>query len=145
MEEKNVNGTEQMNFLDDKYRFKLDNFEGPLDLLLHLIKSSKMDIMEVKLANITEQYLAYMVDVPNIDMDKASEFISVAAILVEIKSKSLLPVEQEQEEFDPESEEQLLLRRLKEYELFKQIGQDLKSIEDPNKFYRKPGEETEKL
>lgn len=145
MEEKNVNGTEQMNFLDDKYRFKLDNFEGPLDLLLHLIKSSKMDIMEVKLANITEQYLAYMVDVPNIDMDKASEFISVAAILVEIKSKSLLPVEQEQEEFDPESEEQLLLRRLKEYELFKQIGQDLKSIEDPNKFYRKPGEETEKV
>ena len=145
MEEKNVNGSEQMNFLDDKYRFKLDNFEGPLDLLLHLIKSSKMDIMEVKLADITEQYLAYMVDVPNIDMDKASEFISVAATLVEIKSKHLLPVEQEQEELDPESEEQLLLRRIKEYELFKQVGQELRNIEDPNKFYRKPGEETEKV
>lgn len=145
MEEKKINESEQMNFLDDKYRFKLDNFEGPLDLLLHLIKSSKMDIMEVRLADITEQYLAYMVDVPNIDMDKASEFISVAATLIEIKSKHLLPVEQEVEELDPESEEQLLLRRIKEYELFKQVGQELKNIEDPNKFYRKPGEETEKV
>lgn len=145
MEEKKLNESEQMNFLDDKYRFKLDNFEGPLDLLLHLIKSSKMDIMEVHLADITEQYLAYMVDVPNIDMDKASEFISVAATLIEIKSKHLLPVEQENEEVDPESEEQLLLRRIKEYELFKEASQTLKTIEDPNKFYRKPGEETEKV
>lgn len=136
---------EQMNFLDDKYRFKLDNFEGPLDLLLHLIKSAKLDITEIHLAEITEQYLAYMVDVQNIDMDKASEFISVAATLIEIKSKHLLPIEQENEEIDPESEEQLLLRRLKEYELFKEASQGLKAIEDPNKFYRKPGEETEKV
>lgn len=139
------NQSEQMNFLDDKYRFKLDNFEGPLDLLLHLIKSSKMDIMEVHLADITEQYLEYMVDIPNIDMDKASEFITIAATLIEIKSKQLLPVEQEAMEADPESEEQLLLRRIKEYELFKQVGQELKTIEDPNKFYRAPGEETEKV
>ena len=145
MEEKIMNESEQMNMLDDKYRFKLENFEGPLDLLLHLIKSSKMDIMEVHLADITEQYLAYMVDIPNIDMDKASEFISIAATLIEIKSKHLIPVEQEAMEVDPESEEQLLLRRVKEYELFKQVGQELKAIEDPNKFYRAPGEETEKV
>ena len=86
------NESEQLNFLDDRVRFKLENFEGPLDLLLHLIKSSKMDIMEVKLADITEQYLDYMKDISSLDMERASEFITVAATLIEIKSKYLLPV-----------------------------------------------------
>lgn len=136
--------TEQLNFLDDKYRFKLDNFEGPLDLLLHLIKGAKMDIMDVKLSEITEQYLEYMKDINEIDMDRASEFIIVAATLLEIKSKHLLPVENIEED-EEEDSEVLLLRRLKEYELFKQVGQQLRGIEDINKFYRKPGEETEKV
>ncbi len=136
--------TEQLSFIDDKYRFKLDNFEGPLDLLLHLIKDSKLDIMTVKLADITEQYMAYMADLDNIDMDRASEFIIVAATLLEIKSKQLLPVETEE---DPEEEdsEALLLRRLKEYELFKETGQRLREIEDINKLYRAAGKETEKV
>ncbi len=140
-----VKETEQLNFLDNNYRFKLDNFEGPLDLLLHLIKGAKMDIMDVKLSEITEQYMEYMKDLSDIDMDRASEFIIVAATLLEIKSKHLLPVETENEEIEEEDSEALLLRRLKEYELFKQVGQDLKQIEDINKFYRKPGEETEKV
>ncbi len=126
------------------YRFKLENFEGPLDLLLHLIKDSKLDIMTVKLADITEQYLEYMKDIENIDMDRASEFIIVAATLLEIKSKHLLPVEQE-ELPDEEDSEALLLQRLKEYELFKQTGARLKEIEDINKLYRAPGKETEKV
>lgn len=137
--------TEQLNFLDNTYRFKLENFEGPLDLLLHLIKGAKMDIMDVKLSEITEQYMEYMKDLSEIDMDRASEFITVAATLLEIKSKHLLPVEVENDEVEEEDSEALLLRRLKEYELFKQVGQDLKEIEDINKFYRKPGEETEKV
>lgn len=136
---------EQLNFLDDKVRFKLENFEGPLDLLLHLIKSSKLDIMEVKLADITEQYLEYMQDLSSIDMERASEFITVAATLLEIKSKYLLPVMSEGEEEEEEDSEALLLRRLKEYELFKEIGVGLKDREDINKFYRLPGEETEKV
>ncbi len=136
---------EQLNFLDDKVRFKLENFEGPLDLLLHLIKSSKLDIMEVKLADITEQYLEYMQDLSSIDMERASEFITVAATLLEIKSKYLLPVMSEGEEEEEEDSEALLLRRLKEYELFKEIGVGLKEREDINKFYRLPGEETEKV
>lgn len=139
------NDSEQLNFLDNNYRFKLDNFEGPLDLLLHLIKGAKMDIMDVKLSEITEQYMEYMKDLSEIDMDRASEFIIVAATLLEIKSKHLLPVETEVEEVEEEDSEALLLRRLKEYELFKQVGQDLRQIEDINKFYRKPGEETEKV
>lgn len=137
--------SEQLNFLDETYRFKLDNFEGPLDLLLHLIKGAKMDIMDVKLSEITEQYMEYMKDLSEIDMDRASEFITVAATLLEIKSKHLLPVETTDDELDEEDSEALLLRRLKEYELFKQVGQQLKDIEDVNKLYRKPGEETEKV
>ena len=136
--------SEQLNFLDYKVRFRLDNFEGPLDLLLHLIKSSKMDIMDVKLADITEQYLDYMQDLSSVDMERASEFITVAATLIEIKSKYLLPVMTEEEE-EEEDSEALLLRRLKEYELFKNIGATLKEREDVNKFYRAPGEETEKV
>lgn len=128
----------------DVYRFKLDNFEGPLDLLLHLIKEAKLDIATVRLAEITEQYLEYMQDIKNVDMDKASEFITVAATLIEIKSKSILPVEQE-EELDEESDEAMLLRRLKEYEVFKETSKKLKKIEDVNKFYRAPGKETEKV
>lgn len=136
--------TEQLSFIDDKYRFKLENFEGPLDLLLHLIKDAKLDIMSVKLADITEQYLEYMKDLESIDMDRASEFITVAATLLEIKSKHLLPVDAP-EETEEEDSEALLLRRLKEYELFKQTGQRLKEIEDINKMYRVPGKETEKV
>ncbi len=135
---------EQLSFIDDRYRFKLDNFEGPLDLLLHLIKDSKLDIMTVKLADITEQYLEYMQDLSSVDMDRASEFITVAATLLEIKSKHLLPVDAPEED-EEEDSETLLLRRLKEYELFKQTGQRLREIEDINKLYRAPGKETEKV
>lgn len=136
--------TEQLSFVDESVRFKLDNFEGPLDLLLHLIKSSKLDIMSVKLASLTEQYLEYMQDISSIDMDRASEFITVAATLIEIKSKHLLPVDEE-EDFDEEDSEALLLQRLKEYELFKETGARLREIEDINKMYRAPGKETEKV
>ncbi len=150
MEELQENQTENTQSNDmllssDAYRFKLDNFEGPLDLLLHLIKEAKLDIATVKLADITEQYLEYMQDIKNIDMDKASEFITVAATLIEIKSKSVLPVEQDETENDEEDDEALLLRRLKEYELFKEVGKNLKEIEDVNKLYRAPGKETEKV
>ena len=84
--------------------FKLDDFEGPLDLLLHLIKKNKMEIEDVKLADITDQYLEMMNDIDSIDMEKASEFIVMAAELIEIKSRSLLPYtrEPEEEEEDPE-------------------------------------------
>lgn len=145
-EEQKVENSQSTDMLlsSDVYRFKLENFEGPLDLLLHLIKDAKLDIATVKLADITEQYLEYMQDIKNIDMDKASEFITVAATLIEIKSKHILPVEKE-ELPDEEDDEALLLRRLREYELFKEAGKNLKEIEDVNKLYRAPGKETEKV
>lgn len=125
---------------DTGYKFKLDNFEGPLDLLLHLIKDSKMEISEIKLANVTEQYLDYMAQLEEIDMEKASDFIDIAATLIEIKSKSLLPrVEEEtEEEMDPEA---MLLRQLKEYKLFKEASERLKVYENVDRFY-KPADET---
>ena len=140
----NAEQSTDMLLSSDAYRFKLDNFEGPLDLLLHLIKDAKLDIATVKLADITEQYLEYMQDIKNVDMDKASEFITVASTLIEIKSKKILPVEQEVEP-DEEDDEVVLLKRLKEYELFKETGKKLKEIEDINKLYRAPGKETEKV
>lgn len=141
--EQNVEQTDDI-LLSSSYQFKLDNFEGPLDLLLHLIKEAKLDIATVKLAEITEQYLEYMKDIKSVDMDRASEFITVAATLIEIKSKSVIPVEQEAE-LDEESDEAILLRRLKEYELFKETSKKLHDIEDINKIYRAPGKETEKV
>ena len=120
---------------DTGYQFKLDNFEGPLDLLLHLIKDAKMEITEIKLADVTEQYLNYMAGLDELDMDKASDFIDIAATLIEIKSKSLLPrIEEEtEEEMDPEA---MLLRQLKEYKLFKEASERLKQYENVDRFYK---------
>ena len=120
---------------DTGYKFKLENFEGPLDLLLHLIKDAKMEITEIKLANITEQYLEYMSGLDELDMDKASDFIDIAATLIEIKSKSLLPrmEEETEEDVDPEA---MLLRQLKEYKLFKEASERLKQYENVDRFYK---------
>ena len=148
MDDQTIEAQQTTEETDGNYRFKLDNFEGPLDLLLHLIKDSKLDIATVHLADITEQYLEYMQDIKSVDMDKASEFITVAATLIEIKSKSVLPVEQE-DEVDPDSDEEILRRKLIEYqmyhEFFEKTTQKLKEMEDINKLYRAPGKETEKV
>lgn len=135
---------EQAFFDEDKYQFKLDNYEGPLDLLLDLIKKSKMDIMDVKLALITDQYLLYMQSLDSLDMEKASEFITVAATLIEIKSKSVLPKPEEEapEEVD---EEALLLERLQEYKILKEASEELQEYENLNKFYKKPDDTVGKV
>ena len=117
------------------YKIKLENFEGPLDLLLYLIKDSKVEIEDIKLAEVTDQYLEYMEDLDSIDMEKAAEFIDIAATLLEIKSKHLLP--QENVEIpDEQDDEKLLLMRLKEYKLFKEAGEKLKLQENVNRLYK---------
>ena len=139
-EKKDAAVLEQLSSFDTGYSFKLDNFEGPLDLLLHLIKDAKVEITEIKLADVTEQYLDYMAGLDELDLEKASDFIDIAATLIEIKSKSLLPrVEEEQpDEEDPEA---VLLRQLKEYKLFKEASEKMKEIENVDRFY-KPADET---
>lgn len=121
-----------------KLTFHLEGFEGPLDLLLHLIKEKNMSIMEVKISEITDQYMQYMQDLSELDMEETSAFLEVASWLLEIKSKSLLPVETtavEEEEID--SETQLKLR-LQEYALFKEAGGQLHEIENVDRFYKQP-------
>ncbi|MBQ2864879.1 MAG: segregation/condensation protein A [Clostridia bacterium] len=129
----------------DALSFKLENFEGPLDLLLHLIKQSKMEIETVELSKITEQYLEIMSNLPEVDLEKASEFIEVAATLIEIKSKALLPKLIEEEEVDEEDPEALLLQRLQEYKLFKETSEKLKLAENVDRFYKAPEEEASKF
>lgn len=121
----------------ESYKVRLSNFEGPLDLLLYLIKDNKLEIENIKLASITEQYLDYMKDIDKVDMENAAEFIEVAATLVEIKSKSMIPQEQEKEK-DENDPEWLLLQRLKEYKLYKEASEKMKGQEIVNRMYKLP-------
>lgn len=101
--------------------FKINDFEGPLDLLLHLIKESKMDIMNIEIEKITKQYMDYLDLQEKMNLEIASEYLVLAAELLEIKSKMLLPrqtIEEDEEEEDPREE---LVNRLLEYQAYKEI------------------------
>ena len=118
--------------------FKLEGFEGPLDLLLHLIHEKNMTIEEVKISEITDQYLKYMEGIDKLDMEEATAFLDMTSRLLEIKSRSLLPVEQveeDEEEIDPETQ---LKIQLQEYQLFKEAGMNLHEIENVNRLYKQP-------
>ena len=111
------------------YYVSLKQFEGPLDLLLHLITRAKVDIKDIFVSEITEQYLASMGSVDELDMDTASEFLTMAATLLEIKSCALLPRPPETAEDGEETPEQTLIRRLEEYKLYKESAGRMKEFE----------------
>ena len=117
---------------------KLQAFEGPLDLLLHLIDKNKVDIYDIPIAMITEQYLEYIRDLDAVDMDTASEFLVMAATLLDIKSRMLLPkqVNEEGEEEDPRAE---LVEQLLEYKMYKYMSFELKDLQSGARehFYRR--------
>ena len=119
--------------------YKLNVFEGPLDLLLHLIEKNKVDIYDIPIVTITEQYLAYVSEMQEQDMDVMSEFLVMAGTLLQIKSKMLLPREEteEEEEEDPRAE---LVRRLLEYKMYKYAALELKDMEldASHNLYKKP-------
>lgn len=119
--------------------YKLQVFEGPLDLLLHLIEKNKVDIYDIPIVTITEQYLEYVEQMQENDMDVMSEFLVMAATLIQIKSKMLLPKEetQEEEEDDPRAE---LVKRLLEYKMYKYAALELKDMEldASHSLYKKP-------
>lgn len=121
---------------ENDYKFKLREFEGPLDLLVHLIKITKIDIRDIFISDITEQYLEMMKEIQDIDVEKASEFIDMSATLLEIKSKHLLP--RDDEPTDEEDPEERLFRQIEEYKLFKEQSEKLSKIEDVNKFFKQP-------
>jgi len=112
------------------YKIKLDIFEGPLDLLLYLVRKDHLDIRDIPIAQVTEQYLAYLELMRLLDLNIAGEFLVMAATLMQIKSRMLLPRDeasmQEEEESDPRQE---LVQRLLEYQRFKEIASELRQRE----------------
>jgi len=109
---------------------KVTNFEGPFDLLLHLIKKNEMNIYDINIVEITNQYLEYLKSMKEMDLEVTSEFIVIAATLIEIKSKYLLPKNKEEHNLDEENDvEKELLNKLIEYRKYKAIAQDLKIME----------------
>ncbi|MBO4378859.1 MAG: segregation/condensation protein A [Clostridia bacterium] len=106
--------------------YHLSQFDGPLDMLLYMLDKAKIDIRDIFISEITDQYIAAVENAPEIDMDDASAFIAVAARLLEIKSHKLLPRQEEEPEEDPEL---AFIRQLEEYAAFKQIAQDMQSFE----------------
>lgn len=108
--------------------FKINDFEGPLDLLLHLIKESKMDIMNIEIEAITKQYVEFLEKQEKMNLEVSSEYLVLASELIEIKSKMLLPNNKidEEEEVDPREE---LINRLLEYQAYKDITKVLQEKE----------------
>ena len=114
------------------YNFCINDFEGPLDLLLHLVKESKMDIYEINIRMIIEQYLEYIHSLKEKNIDIASEYLVMASELVHLKSKMLInkeETEEESDEYNINSEEELR-ERLIEYEKYKEITRSLSELEE---------------
>jgi len=111
------------------YKLKLDVFEGPLDLLLYLIKKDDIDICDIPIAQITDQYLEYINMMKMLDLEVVGEFLVMAATLIQIKSRMLLPPDPTLEEDQEEDPRDDLMKRLQEYKLFKEIAEQLKEKE----------------
>ncbi len=123
------------------YTTVLDNFEGPLDLLLHLIKQEEIEIKDIFVSQVTEQFLSYMKGLPYLDLEKASEYLNIAATIIDIKARSLLPPPDDgfdpyyDEDDDPEQE---LIQALEEYKMLKEEAEKLKERETVGYFFKAP-------
>ena len=127
--------------LNDKYVVTIDNFDGPLDLLLHLIKEQDIDIYDIKIEDITKQYLDYIRHMKELNLEIASEYLVMASELIEMKSKMLLPKKKEKEDDDYEEDpRELLIERLLAYKRYKEITSEFKDLELTRKmvFTREP-------
>ena len=126
------------------YQCNLDIFEGPLDLLLHLIKEQKMDIYDIRICEITKQYLSYLDLLTELNLEMVGEYLVMAAELAKIKSKTLLPIPETEEDVltaageDPRAE---LMRRLLEYQRYKEAAFELRQKEyDQQQLFSRTGE-----
>ncbi len=123
------------------YTTVLENFQGPLDLLLHLIKQEEIEIKDVFVSQVTEQFLSYMKGLPYLDLEKASEYLNIAATIIDIKARSLIPPPDDElgdyfdEDDDPEQE---LIHALEEYKMLKEEAEKLKERETVGYFFKKP-------
>lgn len=110
-----------------EYRVHLSQFSGPLDLLLHLVEKAEVDIKDIFVSEITSEFLEYLKEIDELDMEQASSFLTVAATLVDMKSRSLFPPapKEEEEEEDPG---ELLIRQLREYKTFKEASETMREL-----------------
>ncbi len=113
-----------------KCDFVLDKFEGPLDLLLHLIKKDNIDIYDINLADLTTQYLDYIRNMETLNLDIASEYLVMAAELIEMKSRALLPKSEfaDEDEYEEDPREQLI-KKLMDYQQYKDVSNELRNLE----------------
>ena len=110
------------------YSVHLEQFSGPLDLLLHLIERAELDIKDIFISEITSQYLDCLSEADSLDMDTASEFLTMAATLLYIKSRQLLPRPPKEDDEEEEDPEVMLIRQLREYKAFKEASADLQEL-----------------
>lgn len=118
------------------YNTKLENFDGPLDLLLFLIKQAQIEIKDIFVSEVTEQFLAYINSLDQLDIEKASEYLVIAATILDIKARSILPSLEPQEE--AEDPKEAFIRKIEEYKIFKEKAEQLKQIETIDRFYKEP-------
>ncbi len=118
-----------------EYKVTINDFEGPMDLLLHLVKSQNIDIIDLNVEEITEQYLGYIKEAEELNLDIASEYLTLAAELIEIKSSSLLPKKEIIEDEYEEDPRKRLIQRLIEYQKYKEVIPSLKEMEEERKNY----------
>jgi len=111
------------------FSLHLSQFDGPLDMLLFLIGKAKVDIKDIFVSEVTQQYIDFVRNAPDLDMDDASGFLQMAATLLEIKSRSLLPREPKEGEAEEEDPEQALIRQLEEYQALKAVTGDMQQFE----------------
>ena len=116
------------------YKFVINDFEGPLDLLLHLVKTSEMDIYDISVEKITEQYLEFIRRMEEMNLTVASEYLVMAAELIELKSRLLLPNSKndEDDEYEEDPRENLI-NRLVEYKKYKELTPTFKKLEEDRK------------
>ncbi len=123
------------------YTTVLENFEGPLDLLLYLIKQEEIEIKDIFVSQVTEQFLSYMKALPFLDLEKASEYLNIAATIIDIKARSLVPPPDDgfddyyDEDDDPQRE---LIQALEEYKMIKEKADKLKERETVGYFFKQP-------
>lgn len=116
------------------YNTILEDFEGPIDLLLFLVKKEKIEIKNILVSRVTEQFVEYVEKMPKVDVDKVGEYLTYAAKLIELKSNALLPIPDE--ELLQEGEE--LIRNVEEYKIYKDAIAKLKERENVDRFYKEP-------
>ncbi|HIU39741.1 MAG TPA: segregation/condensation protein A [Candidatus Aphodocola excrementigallinarum] len=117
-----------------QYKVMINEFEGPLDLLLHLIKENDIDIYDIKIEEVTKQYLDYIKAMKELNLSIASEYLVMASELIEIKSKMLLPKKEVKEEDDYEEDpKELLIQRLLNYKKYKEVTNEFKELEETRK------------